>query len=607
MGLRFGPGPVFGVELRAMARRRRGYAARAAFVGALLAVPALGLVVEATRPAGVGPGAWPASSVRLFGLAAYRVLALVQLTVALVAAPAAAADALGRGRARGPLGHLLVTDLSAFEIVFGATAARLAPVLALLLAAAPVALLEVVAFGTDPAAVQTLAAVSAGAAVLGASVAAGLSLRTNRTHEALLAAYALEAAWLLALPVWAGLSWGIPPVWLARANPYVLAQTPYNVVPVTPADGLRFLGAAAVLAAAVLALAALRLRAAALREPGAAPGRPRRPGLPALVSAAWRRLDALLPGPALDGNPVLWREWRNARRSRWLGAYWLVYALAVSAFTALGLHAFFNGQTARPDLVAVVGFANGFGLLAVAVRSAAAWSEERAAGQGGLDVLLATPLSASEIVRGKWWACYRSVLWVAVLPGLSAVVLAAEAPVCPYLPPWASPFSITYPLRAVDRVAVASVVIGQVLAYGAAVVSLGLWLATRFRRPTLAVVAAVVVFGLVTLVWPIYVETFWLLPRVDRNLFEGLAAASPIAGPIVTQMSMFSPSYGTARKVVPYAAAWLVTAGAAALFLRWRTVRTFDRSLGRMGVSGGGRAGGEGARVGRPGRSLAGR
>ena len=45
MRWRFGPGPVFWVEVRAGARRRRGYMARVAFVATLLVIPILGMFV----------------------------------------------------------------------------------------------------------------------------------------------------------------------------------------------------------------------------------------------------------------------------------------------------------------------------------------------------------------------------------------------------------------------------------------------------------------------------------------------------------------------------------------------------------------------------------
>ena len=33
-----------------------------------------------------------------------------------------------------------------------------------------------------------------------------------------------------------------------------------------------------------------------------------------------------LPGPSLDGNPILWREWHRSKPSGLLRVVWLVYA-----------------------------------------------------------------------------------------------------------------------------------------------------------------------------------------------------------------------------------------------------------------------------------------
>ena len=46
------------------------------------------------------------------------------------------------------------------------------------------------------------------------------------------------------------------------------------------------------------------------------------------------RLLDYLPGPSLDGNPVLWREWHRKRPSRWTGRFWTVYAV-VSTLASL--------------------------------------------------------------------------------------------------------------------------------------------------------------------------------------------------------------------------------------------------------------------------------
>jgi hypothetical protein len=48
----------------------------------------------------------------------------------------------------------------------------------------------------------------------------------------------------------------------------------------------------------------------------------------------------------------------------------------------------------------------------------------------------------------------------------------------------------------------------------------------------------------------------------NRTLAEGLGALSPIGGPIVKLMSMFSPFFSNTREILPYALFWLVGAHA---------------------------------------------
>ena len=97
--------------------------------------------------------------------------------------------------------------------------------------------------------------------------------------------------------------------------------------------------------------------------------------------------------------------------------------------------------------------------------------------------MLATSLSASAIVMGKWWAAFRAVPLMATLPLLSSVILAAGAPTLPILPSAIQAPSPPIPLRPIDRGAVPAVVLGQVVVYGELFVSLGIWFATRCRRP----------------------------------------------------------------------------------------------------------------------------
>src|SRR5262249_51486325 len=164
------------------------------------------------------------------------------------------------------------------------------------------------------------------------------------------------------------------------------------------------------LSAALAALAAVRLRPAAAREPV-------RDG-----AGRWARLVDLgrfLPGPSLDGNPVLWREWHARRPTRWGVVLWgLNVVLAISCPVTI---ASLTASPARGRWGAAA-FLNALqvaaGMLMLSIFAAASLAEERVA--GSLDVLLATPLSTRSIVWAKWWGTFRAVPVLAVPPGLAA-------------------------------------------------------------------------------------------------------------------------------------------------------------------------------------------
>ena len=167
-------------------------------------------------------------------------------------------------------------------------------------------------------------------------------------------------------------------------------------------------------------------------------------------------------GPTLDGNPILWREWHRRLPSRWARIIWGTYVGLAVGFGAIAIHmaltqfsAGFSGLREIP--ASISGFQVATGLLLLSVSSATSLSEERV--RGSLDVLLATPLPTTSVLRGKWWGAYRSVILMAILPGLIACLSCCDGR-------WIGP-----PL-----------VVGLVLAYGAAITSLGLALAT-WNRP----------------------------------------------------------------------------------------------------------------------------
>ena len=153
-----------------------------------------------------------------------------QLTLVLLAAPAATAGAICLDRARGTLAHMLMTDLSVAEIVLGKLAARLVPVLTMLACTLPVLALVALLGGVDSASLLAGGTVMLGVSVLGCALALAFSLLVAKTHEALLCTYAILLLWLLAGPMAGMLGSTLGWRWLViprRSEPFFLALAPY--------------------------------------------------------------------------------------------------------------------------------------------------------------------------------------------------------------------------------------------------------------------------------------------------------------------------------------------------------------------------------------------
>src|SRR5262249_16641382 len=116
------------------------------------------------------------------------------------------------------------------------------------------------------------------------------------------------------------------------------------------------------------------------------------------------------------------------------------------------------GPGAREMGAVINGMQVSAGLLLLSVSAATSLAEERQ--RGSLDVLLATPLATRSIVLGKWWGAFPGVPPLTVLPVLVGGGVGAEAGF------GAGP----------------AVIGGLVVAYGAAITSLGLALATWLPR-----------------------------------------------------------------------------------------------------------------------------
>ena len=138
-------GPVFAYEWIRSSRRWQGYALRSSFVLFLLMALAYVWMNTSSYPA--------KSNIRLMaelGEWFFQAVIGTQLTLVLLAAPAATAGAICIDKARGTMTHMLVTDLADFEIVLGKLAARLVPVVGLVACTLPMMELLILLGGVAP-------------------------------------------------------------------------------------------------------------------------------------------------------------------------------------------------------------------------------------------------------------------------------------------------------------------------------------------------------------------------------------------------------------------------------------------------------------------------
>jgi hypothetical protein len=140
-------------------------------------------------------------------------------------------------------------------------------------------------------------------------------------------------------------------------------------------------------------------------------------------------------------------------------------------------------------------------------------------------------------------------------------------------------------LSLAERLFGVSLLVSTLVANGAAIVSVGLLLATWVRRQSRAIAISVSVFVLTAIGWPILVM---VLARGGgpSSVASGVAALSPIwsAGSMADCLSIRMPD---ARQFFGWLVFWNLVVGAVAFVVLELTVRTFDRSFSRVPETGG--------------------
>lgn len=543
MALRWGPGPVFTYECVANARRWQLFALRTLAAS----LPGLGLaLIWAAKLEGEPLTIHNLASA---GESFFYALVGIQLALILIAAPAYAAGAICLDKERGTLLYMLATDLSSAEIILGKLGVRILAVLGLVLAAVPVLFGAIMLGGIEPAAALGAILVCFGVGVSTSTLALTLSVWMRKTYEVLLLVYLLVALLLLFEPMWTALHFvgGIPrpPAGLTLINPFILAFLPY-LRPGTSylSDQAVFLAASLIVSALLCLVAIWHVRGVALSQAGRIQRRRYRVSL-------WIILLRDLPGPSLDGNPVLWREWFRKRPSRWGLLVWMLYGGVAFLFTLLAVFENVRGDFMRGLSAIVNALQVPVGLLLLSVASVTALVEERV--RGSLDVLRTTPLSTFSILWGKWWGAYRPIFFVALLAGLVAASAASKS----------------------GRWWGVLLIVGSVLAYGAVLTSLGLALATWISRPSRAHVLNVILLVLITVV-PFLPLVFHDIPDLEL-----VALASPFFGMGEMTIRLIENPFHSRRyeEGLIWGCVWFVVYIGAAVALFLFALTTFDLCL----------------------------
>ena len=261
------------------------------------------------------------------------------------------------------------------------------------------------------------------------------------------------------------------------------------------AEQAAFFLATLLIARVLIGLAGRLLRPTVLAQANR-PQRRQRPDAPA-------RIVDYLPGPPIDSNPVLWREWHRKRPSRWTGRFWTAYAVAstLASLYVLGwyYHVWGDGLL-RYGMHVVAAQVNAWqvaiGLLLLSVSAATALAEER--DRGSLDVIMTTTLTTREIVWGKWWGTFAMVPRLAILPIWVACGAAMIG----------------------DGWIGLVLMIGMILSYAAAITSFGLAMATWIPRLGRVITVSVMAFVLVAVGWPLVLQVLPNLPAFRTSPYD---------------------------------------------------------------------------------------
>lgn len=371
-------GAVFEREVKTVPRNRGLAIARAVYAGALLAIIATcWLVITGTQ------SITTAGDTARFGATLLRILAPLQLALAMLAAAMTSAVSVSAEKDRRTLELLLVSRLTDAQLVVGKLAGSLVRVLLLVLSAVPMFALAGLFGGVTPEQLARVFVVTVATSLAAASIATTVAFWKETTFQTLaITAFAL-VAWIAAGEIAAGTAG--PAAAAAVSPPRALFAA------LGPRGGQTYLPFLAT-TAGVIGIANL-IGVSQVRRWNVAAGRRREQ--PETAGGPLVRTESRL----VWENPILWREIctkAHGRRIVFVRVAWfLLFAAAVAGIVA-------EARAAQPDrlavAIAVIPMALA-SLLAVTALAVTSITTER--DRGAFDVLLVTDLEPKEFVWGK--------------------------------------------------------------------------------------------------------------------------------------------------------------------------------------------------------------
>jgi ABC-type transport system involved in multi-copper enzyme maturation permease subunit len=432
-------GPIFGKELRTTARRKRSYVLRVAYLGGLLLAMLAAWAETSARGVYAGIAAQTQAQAEL-GRSFFASFCMFSIVAMAAIGPVLTSTAVSAERLGKTLHVLLMTPITAWQIVAGKLFSRLLVALTLLGLSLPALALVRLLGGVELWQMAGILCVCAATALASAAIGLLFSTFMNRAYAVILMSYATLLFLYAFLPfvAIAGLGVRFLP-WMrvfGACNPFACAGT------LAEPQTTRMFGAvweSCVLVHLCFTAVLLTASAAVLRrvarkaggqsstessETRAAPTAGAATEMAPAVSDITAGVDGAPAarraapqhhrrpvgrGRDVSDLPVVWREVRRplmARRWQSIAAAILTIGLLIVTYA---LVAWNDGLASRDTHRVYAVIFNGLLWLLTAVLSATAIAQEKESDTWTL--LLTTPLGGRAIVWGKVLGLYRRIAW----------------------------------------------------------------------------------------------------------------------------------------------------------------------------------------------------